>query len=163
MSTIEDKKVEILIEPAKVYNFQVEDFHTYHVGENGILVHNAEYSTPPDLPEFDGKKTEGVLRTSDGQEISFESGGKSQYGNVSATHAEGKAAVYMRENGITEGTIFHNNPNGTCNYCDKGLATLLPEGSTLNVVPPASATAPNPYWVDGPKTYTGNSSFPKIK
>ncbi|WP_242823108.1 polymorphic toxin-type HINT domain-containing protein [Ruminococcus flavefaciens] len=28
-------------EPTKVYNFQVEDFHTYHVGENGILVHNA--------------------------------------------------------------------------------------------------------------------------
>lgn len=25
-----------------VYNFQVEDFHTYHVGENGVLVHNAE-------------------------------------------------------------------------------------------------------------------------
>ena len=26
--------------PVKVYNFEVEDFHTYFVGENGILVHN---------------------------------------------------------------------------------------------------------------------------
>ena len=24
-----------------VYNFQVEDFHTYHVGENGVWVHNS--------------------------------------------------------------------------------------------------------------------------
>lgn len=27
-------------EPVKVYNFEVEDFHTYFVGENSILVHN---------------------------------------------------------------------------------------------------------------------------
>jgi hypothetical protein len=34
--------------PVKVYNFQVEDFHTYYVGENNILVHNAgkEYKIP---------------------------------------------------------------------------------------------------------------------
>lgn len=25
----------------KVYNFQVEDFHTYYVGENGVWVHNS--------------------------------------------------------------------------------------------------------------------------
>ncbi len=29
-------------ETVKVYNFQVEDHHTYYVGENSILVHNAE-------------------------------------------------------------------------------------------------------------------------
>ena len=27
--------------PVKVYNFQVEDFHTYFVGENGVWVHNS--------------------------------------------------------------------------------------------------------------------------
>ena len=27
--------------PVTVYNFQVEDFHTYHVGNLGVLVHNA--------------------------------------------------------------------------------------------------------------------------
>ena len=40
---VEDRKVEIIDKPVKVYNFQVEDFHTYHVGENCILVHNADY------------------------------------------------------------------------------------------------------------------------
>ena len=32
--------VEVVDIPEKVYNFQVEDFHTYYVGENGIWVHN---------------------------------------------------------------------------------------------------------------------------
>ncbi len=31
---------EILESPVKVYNFEVEDFHTYFVGENSVLVHN---------------------------------------------------------------------------------------------------------------------------
>lgn len=31
---------EILESPIKVYNFEVEDFHTYFVGENGVFVHN---------------------------------------------------------------------------------------------------------------------------
>ena len=29
--------------PERVYNFQVEGFHTYHVGSIGVLVHNADY------------------------------------------------------------------------------------------------------------------------
>ena len=32
---------EILESPIAVYNFQVEDDHTYYVGESGVLVHNA--------------------------------------------------------------------------------------------------------------------------
>jgi len=26
-----------------IYNFKVDDFHTYHVGDNEVLVHNANY------------------------------------------------------------------------------------------------------------------------
>ena len=38
---IEEFWSECLDEPATVYNFQVEDFHTYYVGKNCIFVHNA--------------------------------------------------------------------------------------------------------------------------
>jgi intein/homing endonuclease len=31
---------ELLESPIKVYNFEVEDFHTYFVGESSVLVHN---------------------------------------------------------------------------------------------------------------------------
>ena len=45
---VEKFNVELTDKPVKVYNFQVEDFHTYYVGENNILVHNAgkEYKIP---------------------------------------------------------------------------------------------------------------------
>lgn len=38
---IEEVQHEILEEPIKVYNFEVEEFHTYYVGDSGVLVHNA--------------------------------------------------------------------------------------------------------------------------
>ncbi len=38
---IEKVQHEILETPIKVYNFEVEDFHTYYVGSSSILVHNA--------------------------------------------------------------------------------------------------------------------------
>lgn len=40
---VEDFKIENTDKSVLVYNFQVEDFHTYHVGNTGILVHNANY------------------------------------------------------------------------------------------------------------------------
>ena len=45
---VENFDVGLTDKPVKVYNFQVEDFHTYYVGENNILVHNAgkEYKIP---------------------------------------------------------------------------------------------------------------------
>ena len=38
--TVEQVQHEILETTVKVYNFEVEDFHTYYVGENSVLVHN---------------------------------------------------------------------------------------------------------------------------
>ncbi len=40
-AVIENVQHEILEQPIKVYNFEVEDFHTYYVGDTGVLVHNA--------------------------------------------------------------------------------------------------------------------------
>ena len=37
---VEKIQHEILETPVTVYNFEVEDFHTYYVGESSILVHN---------------------------------------------------------------------------------------------------------------------------
>ena len=38
---LEKVQHELLEAPVTVYNFQVEGYHTYHVGESGIRVHNA--------------------------------------------------------------------------------------------------------------------------
>ena len=45
---IERTEHEILEQPITVYNFEVEDFHTYYVGEQSLLVHNAK--CPNDSP-----------------------------------------------------------------------------------------------------------------
>ena len=44
---VEKFDVELTEKLTKVYNFQVEDFHTYHVGSLGVLVHNADYPKSP--------------------------------------------------------------------------------------------------------------------
>ena len=45
---VENFDVELTEEPTTVYNFQVEDLHTYHVSGFGVLVHNAgdDYAKP---------------------------------------------------------------------------------------------------------------------
>ncbi|TGL21018.1 DUF882 domain-containing protein, partial [Leptospira bourretii] len=37
------------VEPTKVYNFEVEDNHSYYVGEDGVLVHNYTPLTGPNI------------------------------------------------------------------------------------------------------------------
>lgn len=41
-----------------VYNFQVEDYHTYHVGCFYVLVHNADYNQSP--KEIMAERTKGL-------------------------------------------------------------------------------------------------------
>lgn len=45
---VENFDVELTDEPTTVYNFQVEDLHTYHVSGFCVLVHNAgdDYAKP---------------------------------------------------------------------------------------------------------------------
>lgn len=43
------------------------------------------------------------------------------------------------------------------------VAALLEEGSTLTVIPPPDAVANNARAVAVPRTYTGNSTIPKLK
>ena len=45
---VEDIHIEELSEAIKVYNFEVEDWHTYFVGEQGVLVHNNCGETIPE-------------------------------------------------------------------------------------------------------------------
>jgi RHS repeat-associated protein len=118
----------------------------------------------PQLPPFDGETTHAVLVTNEGAVVTLKSGEKDPaYRNYPAAgHTEGKAAIYIRENGSSGGVVYHNNTDGTCGYCDKQITTLLPEGATLKVVPPENASANNSMAKDTPTEYTGNSNNPKL-
>jgi hypothetical protein len=100
---------------------------------------------PPQLAPFTGGKTSGIFVTPAGTPVSLQSGYDGPADSVPSesegfnaytlSHVEGHAAALMREEGITEGTLYINNPN-ICRWCMKLLPTMLPSGSILNVVLP---------------------------
>ena len=65
-------------EPVKVYNFEVEDFHTYYAGGLGVLVHNAgDYSNLKDSKYVgEGKKFTKAQKRQIIQENMRRNGGK---------------------------------------------------------------------------------------
>jgi len=103
----------------------------------------AAVSAIPELPAFvQGGKTVGVSRTSAG-DLSLESGwagpaadiprGTSGFGIVTRTDVEDHAAAVMQQQGLSEGTLFINNPT-ICSSCTNLLPCLLPSGAQLNVI-----------------------------
>ena len=92
---VEQVQHELLEDPVFVYNFEVEDFHTYYVGTDSVLVHNvcraakeAGLPTKGKVRYVPPKNTNGVLpRTSNGGYID-------KFGNVwqkGATRTIGEA------------------------------------------------------------------------
>ncbi len=129
---------------------------------NSEFTPNGAGSAIPELPVFNGEKTQGVLVTNEGEVIPLESGNTNPaYGNYAAAgHVGRKAAIWIRENGSTGGVIYHNNPGGTCGFCNAHIPTLLPEGATLQVVGP-EGTVHLPGWYNRALPYIGNSAVPK--
>ena len=74
---VENHSVELTDESTTVYNFQVEDFHTYHVGCFYVLVHNAS-------KDYSGKKAETVTKNQENGK-KFE---KEQFSNLKEAHPE---------------------------------------------------------------------------
>lgn len=83
---VETINFEPVEEPVKVYNFEVEDFHTYYVGTMGVLVHNdcvdnkingtrreteVEVELKEKYPSSEGYqiKKEALLRDSSGKKV----------------------------------------------------------------------------------------------
>ena len=65
--TVEFVQHEILESAIKVYNFEIEEFHTYFVGENGVFVHNGckdEIAKEPHGNSKDSKKLSMVMKYS---------------------------------------------------------------------------------------------------
>ena len=75
---VENFDVELIGKPVTVYNFQVEDFHTYHVSGFGVLVHNAgDYSNLKDSKYVgEGKKFTKAQKRQIIQENMRRNGGK---------------------------------------------------------------------------------------
>jgi RHS repeat-associated protein len=116
------------------------------------------------LPPFTGRTSGVIVPTKPpGPPVPLTSGARTgarfPYSQADG-HVETLGASWMKENGVTEATVYHNHPGGTCPNCNRYLPTFLEEGSTMTVVPPENALPKTPSWVGVPKTYTGNSGSP---
>lgn len=66
---VEKVQHEILEAPVTVYNFHVEDFHTYYVTDSGVLVHNKCGSNHGNSLSTDKSAQGYILRDKDTHEI----------------------------------------------------------------------------------------------
>ena len=90
-------EIEDLDEPVKIYNFEVEDWHTYFVSESGILVHNDGCGTgTPNTTEDTNTDKQDTSSLSTGVGTSASTGGsksKKQPGSYIITFKSGKKYV----------------------------------------------------------------------
>ncbi len=69
LKTVEKVEIEVFDRPVKVYNFEVEDWHTYYVTEQGVLVHNAKNYDGNGNTGVGNKGTRSTVKTNLGNEI----------------------------------------------------------------------------------------------
>ena len=94
-------------EPVKIYNFEVEDWHTYFVSESGILVHNTT----------DGQPCGAVDSNENDDTTTSEGGSKSVHGNSkTSTKPQHGYEIYNKKTGDVVKTGISGqtlNKNGT--------------------------------------------------
>lgn len=95
---VEDVKTEKLDVPVKVYNFKVDEFHTYHVGEASVFVHNADY---PSHMNADGSLKPNTEYTTGEYDYKYRTNGD---GNIEWAHAD---ELHLKQH---DGRLQHN-PN----------------------------------------------------
>ena len=92
--TVEWVQHEIFESPIKVYNFEVQDFHTYFVGESGVLVHNMCKTSDSGEIFLDQEKTHESARNTLVNELdktgTFTNGAKPYIGRLEKSYGYGK-------------------------------------------------------------------------
>ncbi len=79
---LESTEIELTDEPTKVYNFKVEDYHTYFVGECGVWVHNANC---PSYMNDDGTLKPNQEYTAGEHDYVYKTDSN---GNITSVHAD---------------------------------------------------------------------------
>lgn len=95
---LEDMKVETLAEPVKVYNFKVDEFHTYYVSRYSVWVHNADCVLHPN----------GEVEITDWE--GYPEGGPKPDGNLKLVEGDEYATARGAANN-ENARIHRNNPN----------------------------------------------------
>ena len=151
---VEDYCIELTDEPVSVYNFQVEDFHTYFVGENKVWVHNRTCTSQErqDIKDHlegkkstDGAKLDGRMNGCH-EESRFLSeldiaGGDLTDNIQSVSGVDGVTYVEYTANtrtGKASKTIYDSNVISTDDFIDRGLEAYANVPESVNGINPAT-------------------------
>ena len=151
---VEDYCIELTDEPVSVYNFQVEDFHTYFVGENKVWVHNRTCTSQErqDIKDHlegnkstDGAKLDGRINGCH-EESRFLSeldiaGGDLTDNIQSVSGVDGVTYVEYTANtrtGKASKTIYDSNVISTDDFIDRGLEAYANVPESVNGINPAT-------------------------
>ncbi|WP_278278683.1 polymorphic toxin-type HINT domain-containing protein [Acetivibrio saccincola] len=126
--------MEVFDKPVKVYNFEVEDWHTYYVTEQGVLVHNAK--------NYDGNGNTGVGNKGTRSTVddfikanvnpNFQQNVKNAFtSDAKATTLTKDLTVYRYHGGTSSGKSYWYTPNLTSN---PAADLALPAGNTYQYV-----------------------------
>lgn len=136
---IENYTVELTDEPTTVYNFQVEDFHTYHVSVLGVLVHNAsrKYSSTKEFNEAISKmdSSERVATVKKEARAVAEEKGFTKNNNITRKNSRD---VYTDPK--TKDLYAVDSQHGTFEHCNKRGKHLGEVDFDFNPTKPADAS-----------------------
>ena len=135
---IEEFWSECLDELETVYNFQVDDFHTYYVGTNCIFVHNADYGDGiPKRPSWRQSETDAQKSYPDYEpQKSFKNGQEVPYGTKGSTRPELYNSGHSIEvkNYRVETSSGQNNLINNVSKQIQSRTPNLPEGTRQTVI-----------------------------
>lgn len=137
------KKIEFEEKHETVYNFHVEDYHTYYVGENSVLVHNkcGDATNPLSEMSDDELGELGYKRHSDGSIRDSKGHFAGNSGTVPGTPGVDAAEKYLCDSNYTvKGReISVRGSDGTLRRYD--IVAEAPDGTTIGIeVKSGSAT-----------------------
>ncbi len=90
---ISNTSIEKLDETIKVYNFEVEDWHTYYVTSEGILVHNM-CKTSPNASDNSSDKASDTVKAQETTAVATAETPVSEGGSSSRTVGKNQTTVY---------------------------------------------------------------------
>ena len=108
---VENVEIEYLEEPVKVYNFEVEDWHTYYVSEIGVLVHNDCMAEIPNGGSGRKVKTYQTYTKTNPQTGKVYSGRTSGYGNPAENVRRRDANHHMNRKGFGPAVLDKSSTN----------------------------------------------------
>lgn len=128
--TLEKTQHEILENPITVYNFEVEDYHTYYVGTDGVLVHNAcgdtgTYNALRKSNKGSGNEVHHIVEKRFLKYTNSSSAGQMQ--SVALTKAQHRTYTNMWRNALPYGGFLYQSTGEEC-----GLIHILQQQNAMS-------------------------------